>query len=60
VLRFLRRFHKDEKGQTATEYMLLLSIVVLAVVSSGVIFRDAVEEAWETMGDRVKDMVSVE
>ena len=60
MLRFLRRFHKDEKGQTATEYMLLLSIVVLAVVSSGVIFRDAVEEAWETMGDRVKDMVSVE
>jgi len=60
VLRFLRRFHKNEKGQTATEYLLLLSIVVLAVVSSGVVFRDAVTEAWETMGDRVKEMVSME
>ena len=60
MLRFIQRFHKDRKGQTATEYMLLLSIVVLAVVSSGVLFRDAVEEAWETMGQRVKDMVSVE
>ena len=60
MLRFLRRFHKNEKGQTATEYLLLLSIVVLAVVSSGVVFRDAVTEAWETMGDRVKEMVSME
>lgn len=58
--RALQTFWKDESGQTATEYMLLLSIVVLAVVSSGVAFRDAVKEAWETMGDRVKDMVTVD
>ena len=55
----MKQLYRDESGQTATEYMLLLSIVVLAVVSSGVAFRDAIEEAWETMGERVKEMVSV-
>ena len=58
--RALTAFYEDESGQTATEYLLLLSIVALAVVSAGTAFRDAVKEAWESLGERVKDMASVD
>ena len=32
------RFWSDEEGQTATEYMLLISVIVIAVVAAAYIF----------------------
>ena len=34
----LRRFLHDETGQTATEYMLIISVVVIAVVAAAYTF----------------------
>ncbi len=32
---FLRRLSRNQKGQTATEYMLIIAVVVIAVVVIG-------------------------
>lgn len=34
----LRRLWKEEAGQTATEYMLLVSVVVIGVVAAAYVF----------------------
>lgn len=32
---FLRRLSRNQKGQTATEYMLIIAVIVIAVVVIG-------------------------
>jgi Flp pilus assembly pilin Flp len=34
------RFIREEEGQTATEYMLLISVIVIAIVAAAYVFID--------------------
>jgi Flp pilus assembly pilin Flp len=36
----IRNFLRDESGQTATEYMLIVSVIVVAVVAAAYLFID--------------------
>lgn len=36
--KFLKRLIRDERGQTATEYMLIISVIVIAVVAAAYVF----------------------
>ena len=34
----IKNFFKNEEGQTATEYMLIVSVIVIAVVAAAYVF----------------------
>ena len=51
------RFIEEESGQTATEYMLLLSVVVLAVVSAAYTFIDPFRQGVEGLADDVQTVL---
>ena len=38
MLDLAKRFVKEEEGQTATEYMLIVSVIVVAVVAAAYVF----------------------
>lgn len=52
---FLRRLSRNQKGQSATEYMLIIAVIVVAVVVIGKkvfveqFFRPGVEAAGSTV-----------
>ncbi len=50
----LRRLLKDRRGQTATEYMLIIAVVVLGAVAAASILLPRFREASETVADQVK------
>ena len=37
-MKTIKRFLNEEAGQTATEYMLLVSVIVIAVVAAAYVF----------------------
>ena len=49
----MKRFLRDEGGQTATEYMLIISVVVIAVVAAAYVFLDPFQQGVEALGTKV-------
>ena len=54
----IKNFIRGEEGQTATEYMLIISVVVIAVVAAAFQFVPAFQEGVEDLGQDVKKMLS--
>ena len=54
----IKNFIRGEEGQTATEYMLIISVVVIAVVAAAFQFVPAFQEGVEDLGEDVKKMLS--
>jgi Flp pilus assembly pilin Flp len=52
----LIRFIREEEGQTATEYMLLISVIVIAVVAAAYVFIQPFQDGVE---DLAKDVSSI-
>jgi Flp pilus assembly pilin Flp len=50
----LRRILKNRKGQTATEYMLIIAVVVLGAVAAASILLPKFRQASETVSEQVK------
>lgn len=46
----IRNFIQDEQGQTATEYMLLVSVIVIAVVATAYTFIPQFQKAVLALG----------
>lgn len=46
----MKRFVKEEAGQTATEYMLLISVIVIAVVAAAYLFAPEFQRGAERLG----------
>ena len=49
----IRQFVSEEEGQTATEYMLLISVVGIALVVMGAKYVPMFSAAVEVLGTRV-------
>lgn len=49
----MKNFFRDESGQTATEYMLIISVVVIAVVAAAYVYVPKFQEGVEELGTKV-------
>jgi Flp pilus assembly pilin Flp len=47
-------FLNDESGQTATEYMLIISVIVIALVGGAYLLVPAFKEGMNTLKEQVK------
>jgi Flp pilus assembly pilin Flp len=54
-----RTFIREEAGQTATEYMLILSVVVIAVSLMGLKYVGLFGDAIEVVGHRVMVLLMI-
>lgn len=53
-----KRFVREEAGQTATEYMLILSVVVIATVASAYQFVPAFSSGVNALGQTVQKILA--
>lgn len=49
---------RDEDGQTTTEYMLLISVIVIAIVAAGYAFVPEFQQGVADLARDVKQMLS--
>ena len=54
----IRRFIRDEAGQTATEYMLIISVIVIAVVAAAYVFIDPFRSGVYQLAQEVSTILS--
>src|SRR2546422_11043148 len=57
VSALLRRFLEDEEGQTATEYMLLISVIVVAVVAAAYLFVPTFQQGVQKLAEDVSTIL---
>lgn len=50
----LQRFFKEEEGQSTVEYMLLISVVVIAIVAAAYVFLEPFESGVSELAEDVK------
>ena len=53
-----KHFVRDEAGQTATEYMLIISVVVIAVTASAYQFVPAFSAGVNSLGAQVQKILA--
>ena len=53
-----RNFISSEEGQTATEYMLIISVIVIAVVAAAYVFVPTFQKGVKSLGEQVGSMLS--
>lgn len=53
----IKRFFGDENGQTATEYMLIVSVVVIAVVAAAYTFVPTFQQGVADLADDVSTIL---
>ena len=46
-------FRKSRSGQSTVEYMLLISVVVIAIVAAAYVFLDPFQSGVQELGDEV-------
>ena len=51
---------KDESGQSTTEYILILSVVVMVAMRFKAVFQSKLVSAVEKMGNQINDSVGGE
>jgi len=49
----LKRFLQSEDGPTATEYAVMLSLVIVALITAITLFKDKVEGVFTTVGNAI-------
>ncbi len=57
-MKILKLLCREEKGQSSTEYMVLLASVVAAILGAAYMFKDKFESGVESMGDNVESNLS--
>ena len=55
----MRKITKKSKGQTATEYMLIISVVVIAVVGAAYVYVPQFEAGINVLGYKVQTILDV-
>ena len=53
----IKNFIYGEEGQTATEYMLIISVIVIAVVAAAYTFVPTFQEGVQALADDVKSIL---
>ena len=54
----LRELLKDEEGQSTVEYMLLISVIVIAIVAAAYVFITPFRDGVADLGKDVKKILS--
>jgi Flp pilus assembly pilin Flp len=49
---------KDEEGQSTVEYMLLISVIVIAIVAAAYVFIDPFKQGVLDLGKDIKKILS--
>ena len=49
---------KEESGQSTVEYMLLISVIVIAIVAAAYVFIDPFKQGVENLANDVKKILS--
>ncbi|MFH1061060.1 MAG: hypothetical protein V1797_20545 [Pseudomonadota bacterium] len=52
------RLLNDQRGQTTTEYMLIIGVIVAAILAAAYVFIDPFKEGVQTMAKNIKDTLS--
>ena len=50
----IQTFIKEEEGQSTVEYMLLISVVVIAIVAAAYIFIEPVKDGVENLAEDIE------
>lgn len=58
MLDLMKRFVNEEEGQTATEYMLIISVIVVAVVAAAYLFLDPFKKGVNQLANDVKTILN--
>jgi len=54
----IKELLKDEEGQSTVEYMLLISVIVIAIVAAAYVFIDPFKQGVQDLGNDVKKILS--
>lgn len=54
----LSRLYRDQRGQTTTEYMLIIGVIVAAILAAAYVFVDPFKEGVQTLAKNIKDTLS--
>ena len=54
----IRSLLKDEEGQSTVEYMLLISVIVIAIVAAAYVFIEPFKQGVLDLGKDVKKILS--
>jgi len=54
----IRELLKDEEGQSTVEYMLLISVIVIAIVAAAHVFVEPFRQGVQDLGNDVKRILS--
>ena len=57
-MKILSSLLKDEEGQSTVEYMLLISVIVIAIVAAAYVFIDPFKQGVENLANDVKKILS--
>ncbi|MBN1336886.1 MAG: class III signal peptide-containing protein [Deltaproteobacteria bacterium] len=56
-MRVLTRLAREDRGQSTVEYMLLISVIVIAIVAAAYIFIPSFQDGVRSLADDVKEML---
>ena len=54
----IRDLIRDEEGQSTVEYMLLISVIVIAIVAAAYVFIDPFKQGVQDLANDVKKILS--
>ena len=54
----IKELLKDEAGQSTVEYMLLISVIVIAIVAAAYVFIDPFKQGVQDLANDVKKILS--
>jgi len=54
----LQKFIQEEEGQSTVEYMLLISVVVIAIVAAAYVFLDPFEQGVQDLAEDIQGGLS--
>lgn len=57
-MRALKSLISDEAGQTATEYMLIIGVIVAAVIAAAYVFVDPFKTGVKNLADNISTTLS--
>ncbi len=57
MLELAKSLIRDEEGQTATEYMLIISVIVIAVVAAAYVFIDPFQKGVKKLARDVQTIL---
>jgi Flp pilus assembly pilin Flp len=54
----IKELLRDEDGQSTVEYMLLISVIVIAIVAAAYVFIDPFKQGVQNLAEDVKKILS--